>query len=136
MTMTLYITVGSSDFDRSIRFYDGIFDVLGVARSPGWIDGWAGWGPPYEEGVSFWVCRPFDGRAPSPGNGCMVSLRAGSAAEVRAFHATALSLGGTDEGPPGTRPNYEPTFYVCYVRDPDGNKLACVYPTYDAAVAP
>ena len=33
----------------------------------------------------------------------------------------------SDEGAPGTRPYYEPTFYVAYVRDPDGNKLACVY---------
>jgi catechol 2,3-dioxygenase-like lactoylglutathione lyase family enzyme len=129
MTMTVYTTVGSSDLERSISFYDGIFNVLGVERSPAWFDGWAGWGPPYDEGVSFRVCRPFDGRTPSPGNGCMVSLRARNASEVHAFHAAALSLGGTDEGAPGNRPHYESTVYVCYVRDPDGNKLACVYPT-------
>jgi len=136
MTMTLYTTVGSSDLDRSIKFYDAIFKVLGVTRAPDWVEGWAGWGPPYDGGVSFWVCRPFNGAAPAPGNGPMVALRAKSAEDVRAFHAAALGHGGTDEGKPGTRPYYEPSFYVCYVRDPDGNKLACVYHRYDPAVAP
>src|ERR1700719_4690574 len=45
----------------------------------------------------------------------------------KAFHAPALEHGGSDEGAPGTRPYYEPTFFVAYVRDPDGNKLVCVY---------
>lgn len=135
MTMTLYTTVGTSDLERSIRFYDSIFAALGVPRSESWADGWAGWGPPYDSGVSFWVCRPFDGRAPTAGNGSMISLRAKSAAEVRAFYQAALSNGGSDEGAPGTRTYYEPAFYVCYVRDPDGNKLACVYHRYDPAQA-
>lgn len=133
MSMTLYTTVGSSDMARSIAFYDSIFGVLGVPRSAGWFEGWAGWGPSYDEGVSFWVCRPFDGGPPNAGNGTMIALRARSAEAVRAFHAAALAHGGSDEGAPGTRPHYEPTFYVCYVRDPDGNKLACVYHTYDSA---
>ena len=39
-------------------------------------------------------------------------------------HAAGLAAGGTDEGAPGLR--YSPTFYSCYVRDPDGNKLSAV----------
>ncbi len=131
MTMTLYTTFGSSDLDKSIKFYDAVFGTLGVLRAPDWAEGFAGWGPSYDDGVSFWICKPFDGRAPAPGNGPMIALRAKSAAEVRAFHAAALSNGGTDEGAPGTRPYYEPSFYVAYVRDPDGNKLACVFHRYD-----
>ena len=42
------------------------------------------------------------------------------------FHRAALACGGTDEGAPGLRPQYNPDFYAAYVRDPDGNKLAAV----------
>ena len=133
MTMTLYTTVGVSDLARSVRFYDAVFATLGYRQGPGAEGGFVGWGPSYDDGVSFWICKPFDGRAPSPGNGTMIAFRARNAAEVRAFHAAALGHGGSDEGAPGTREIYEPSFYVAYVRDPDGNKLACVFHRYDAS---
>ena len=131
--MILYTNVGVSDLARSTRFYDAVLAVLGHARTEDTAaDGWAHWGPRYDDGVSFWICAPFDGGAPSPGNGTMIAFRAGSDAEVRAFHAAALEYGGTDEGAPGTRTYYQPSFYVAYVRDPDGNKLACVFHRYGA----
>ncbi len=57
----------------------------------------------------------------------MFAFRAKDEAQVQAFHTAALEHGGSVEGAPGTRPYYPPTFYVAYVRDPDGYKLACVY---------
>ena len=63
----------------------------------------------------------------------MFAFRADSASQVRAFHAAGLSNGGTDEGPPGVREYYEPEFFVAYLRDPDGNKLAAVFHRYDPA---
>lgn len=38
--------------------------------------------------------------------------------------------GGSDDGKPGYHPHYGEGFYVTYVRDLDGNKLAFV--CYDA----
>jgi catechol 2,3-dioxygenase-like lactoylglutathione lyase family enzyme len=130
--MTLYTTVGVSDLARSTRFYDAVFATLGIRQTPGADGGFIGWGPSYDDGVSFWICKPFNGQRPAPGNGAMVGLRARNAAEVRAFHAAALANGGSDEGAPGTRDSYGPEFYVAYVRDPDGNKLACVFHRYNA----
>ena len=132
MTMTLYTTVGVSDMARSVQFYDAVFATLGYLQNTGADGGYVGWGPSYDDGVSFWICKPFDGRPPSPGNGSMVAFRARNAAEVRAFHGAALAHGGSDEGAPGPRESYGPAFYVAYVRDPDGNKLACVFHRYDA----
>ena len=43
--------------------------------------------------------------------------------QVDAFHAKALELGGTCDGPPGLR---GPGSYFAYFRDLDGNKL-CAY---------
>jgi catechol 2,3-dioxygenase-like lactoylglutathione lyase family enzyme len=74
--MILYSTVGTSDMQRAIKFYDAIFSTLGVSRAPSWNDGWAGWGGSYDEGYGFWVCNPFDERAPAAGNGTMIAFRA------------------------------------------------------------
>jgi hypothetical protein len=52
-------------------------------------------------------------------------FRFDSWAEVDAFYAKALALGGADEGAPGER---APKFYMSYFRDLDGNKL-CAYCT-------
>jgi hypothetical protein len=38
-----------------------------------------------------------------------------------------LKAGGTDDGPPGPRPDYGPAYYGAFVRDLDGNKIeACI----------
>jgi catechol 2,3-dioxygenase-like lactoylglutathione lyase family enzyme len=129
--MIFDIVLGSSDLDRSCAFYDAALGALGHERSPESTESWIGWGPKHDDGVSLWVARPFDGKPPTAGNGTMVTLRASSAAQVQAFHAAALANGGRDEGAPGTRPRYDPSFYVAYVRDPDGNKLACAFVHYE-----
>lgn len=133
MSIILYTTLGVADVDRAARFYDAVLPPLGYARRSDADEGWAGWGPDYDEGVSFYICPPFDGSRATVGNGTMIAFRAKSAAEVRAFHAAALQAGGTDEGAPGVRLHYEPGFYAAYVRDLDGNKLACVFHRYDPA---
>jgi catechol 2,3-dioxygenase-like lactoylglutathione lyase family enzyme len=131
--MFMYTCVGAADFVRSIPFYDAVMSALGHRRcdTTGEADweSWAGWGI-YEAGgriqEAFWICKPFDRRAPDPGNGTMTALRAASWAQVRDFHAAALAHGGSSEGEPGLRLQYNPDFYAAYVRDPDGNKLAAV----------
>ena len=112
MTLILYTTLGVNDLSRSARFYDAVFAALGQGRSPESTADFIGWGPNYDGGVSFWICKPFDGQSMTAGNGTMVALRASSEAEVIAFHAAALAHGGSDEGAPGTRPYYAPSFFV------------------------
>ena len=131
--MFSYICLGTNNLPRAIAFYDATLAPLGLQRctTPGeenWTD-WAGWGTYEAEGaqeLALWVCKPFDGLAPSVGNGCMVALKATSWAAVRAFHTAALMHGGTSEGEPGLRLQYNDDFYAAYIRDPDGNKLAAV----------
>ncbi|EPR9063935.1 VOC family protein [Cronobacter dublinensis] len=127
--MLMYTTIGTNDPDRMIAFYDAIFKVLGVSRLPSWTEGWATWGEPIETGFSFCICEPYNQQKATAGNGTMFSFRAASAAQIREFHAAGLRHGGSDEGRPGIREVYGPDFYVAYLKDPDGHKLACVcYP--------
>ena len=131
--MFTYVTLGTNDLIRAVRFYDACMATLDLSRcdasdEPDWDD-WAGWGT-YEAGgareVALWVCKPFNGQAATGGNGAMVALRARSWEQVDAFHAAALANGGSSDGEPGLRPQYNADFYAAYVRDPDGNKLAVV----------
>ena len=55
-----------------------------------------------------------------------LAFAAENRAAVRAFHAAALSAGGTDNGAPGPRPHYHPNYYGAFVLDPDGNNVEAV----------
>ncbi|ECE7750087.1 glyoxalase [Salmonella enterica subsp. enterica serovar Ngili] len=52
---------------------------------------------------------------------------AATAEQVRKFNIAGLRNGGSNDGIPRIRKPYGPDFYVAYLRDPDGHKLACVY---------
>ena len=131
--MFTYVYLGTNDLDRASRFYDATMGTLGYARcdvsgESSW-ENVCGWGTYEQHGLvelALWLGRPFDGGPAGGGNGTMVAFRAKSWHQVDAFHAAALSHGGTSEGAPGLRPQYNPDFYAAYVRDPDGNKLAVV----------
>ena len=60
-------------------------------------------------------------------SGLHFCFEAKSRAAVDAFHAAALKAGGKDNGQPGVRKDYSPTYYAAFVTDPDGHKLEAVH---------
>ena len=60
-----------------------------------------------------------------------VAFSALTRAAVQAFSDTALAHGGRDNGGPGSRPNYGPSYYAAFVFDPDGHNFEAV--THSAA---
>jgi catechol 2,3-dioxygenase-like lactoylglutathione lyase family enzyme len=121
----LYLTLGTNDLARAARFYDATLAPLGFVRRATEKDE-VGYGLPDDRRTRIWITQPYDGKPATTGNGTMPAFVATSEDAVRDFHKAALAHGGTDEGAPGPRP-YGPSFYACYVRDPDGNKLSAVY---------
>lgn len=126
--MFSHITVGTNDLSGTIAFYDAILAPLGITRAVSSPEhGFAGYGHAGGRAQLF-VCRPFDGRDATGGNGTHAAFLATDRAAVDAFHAAALAHGAADEGAPGPRPHYHEHYYGAYVRDPDGNKLqACCH---------
>jgi catechol 2,3-dioxygenase-like lactoylglutathione lyase family enzyme len=125
--MIAYVTVGSDDIAAARRFYVSFLPALGYGLSEG-PEGLS-FALPVAQGQSpalpdFYVKPTFDGAPASAGNGAMVAFEARSQSQVRALHAAALVAGGFDEGQPGFRASYGPHFYVSYLRDPQGNKIA------------
>ena len=117
--MFSYVSLGSNDLPRAVRFYDAALGALGYGRcdvgGDSGFDNWVGWGI-YEAGgareLALWVCEPFDGKPATVGNGTMIALNADTKGAVDAFHAAALAHGGRSEGAPGLRPQYGPNFYA------------------------
>jgi catechol 2,3-dioxygenase-like lactoylglutathione lyase family enzyme len=123
--MITYVTFGANDIAASTRFFEAVLGTLGyikVMEDHGWL-GLAMDGNIESHGT-VWIGKPFNGEAAKPSNGTMIGFAAKSRDAVNAFHAAALSHGGTCEGPPGLREIYGPDFYVAYVRDPVGNKMS------------
>lgn len=121
-----YMTLGADDLPAAVAFYDAVLATLGLTQLYA-FEGWTGYGREGDaQGQTLWVCKPFDGQAARAGNGVMLGFYAPTPEVVDAFYAAAMAHGGADEGPPGLRPQYGEGWYAAYVRDPQGNKLACV----------
>ena len=125
--MIAYVTVGANDIARAERFYSSFLPALGYRLEK--YHGDLSYVPTTEPGQSpalpdFYVKSPFDGGPATAGNGAMVAFQAHGQSEVRELHAAALAAGGFDEGQPGFRDAYGANFYVGYLRDPQGNKIA------------
>ena len=125
--MIAYVTVGADDIARAKRFYSAFLPALNYDLKEGPVG--LSYALPEQPGQStappdFYVKPPFDGRPASAGNGAMVAFEARNQKQVRDLHSAALAAGGSDEGQPGFRDSYGPRFYVGYLRDPQGNKIA------------
>lgn len=125
--MISYVTVGATDMARAGRFYSAFLPALGYRVET--YHGDLSYIPDTPEGQKptspdFYVKTPYNGDPASAGNGSMVAFEASTQAQVRQLHAAAMAAGGCDEGTPGFRADYGPSFYVGYLRDPDGNKIA------------
>jgi catechol 2,3-dioxygenase-like lactoylglutathione lyase family enzyme len=119
-----HLSFGVADLAKAAAFYDGVLAALGCARV------WSN-----EDGVGYGAAGGNDqlalfvqpGHVTPPGAGFHLAFEAPSRAAVDAFHAVALRLGGRDEGAPGLRPHYSPTYYAAFVTDLDGHKLEAVH---------
>ncbi len=119
-----HLSIGTNDVARAVRFYDAVLATLDISRVMSHGTSAVGYGHGFPE---FWLHAPIDGRPASAGNGTHVCFAARGRGEVDAFHAAALRAGGTDDGPPGLRPEYGARYYACFVRDLDGHKLEALY---------
>jgi catechol 2,3-dioxygenase-like lactoylglutathione lyase family enzyme len=119
-----YVMIGSNDLTRTRAYFDAVMPLIGGKLAFDYAPNAVCY--QLREG-RVWINRAHNGEPATVGNGSMVGLLCASEAEVQAAHAAALANGGSDEGPPGPRPDYGPDFYGAYVRDTDRNKMSFVY---------
>jgi catechol 2,3-dioxygenase-like lactoylglutathione lyase family enzyme len=118
-TMLDHVSIGVRDVARARKFYDAALAPLGYACLSA-DDTSLGYGAGK---VAFWVSAAARPVAADPASGLHFCFAAPSRASVDAFHAGALSSGGTDNGAPGLRGDYGPNYYAAFVVDPDGYRI-------------
>ena len=119
-----HVSIGVSDIQRSRAFYDAALAGLGRVR--------------LHENPRSACYGPagFAGEAPfaivvNPGGVTTaqaqhIAFSAENREQVDAFYAAAIANGGTCDGSPGIRDNYDPGYYAAFVLDPDGHRLEAV----------
>lgn len=112
--MIHHVSVAVADLERSGRFYDAVLGALGWRRQLD-EDAAIAWG--IVKPVFFAVAR--EGGA----GGGHVCFTASGLSAVKGAWEGGLATGGSDEGAPGQRPEYGPSYYSAYLLDPDGNRI-------------
>jgi catechol 2,3-dioxygenase-like lactoylglutathione lyase family enzyme len=73
---------------------------------------------------TFGITTPINGEAATFANGGTIGFNMQTPEQCDAFHAAGIAHGGTTcENPPGWREGSVGKLYLCYLRDPDGNKI-------------
>jgi len=115
-----HVGLNVKDYAASRAFYEQALAPLGY-RVVMAFDEWKAAGFGTADKPEFWVAQ----REPY-GTGTHVAFAAPDHATVDAFHAAALAAGGRDNGAPGIRVDYHPTYYGAFVLDADGNNVEAV----------
>ena len=102
-----------------IRFYQAALGALGHELCYQ-DEASAGLGPTGEPALWLYVAGGANG------GGTHVAFRAADRAAVDRFHAAGLAAGGRDNGAPGLRIDYSPSYYAAFLIDPDGNNVEAV----------
>ncbi|OLP62235.1 glyoxalase [Xaviernesmea oryzae] len=129
--MLHHVSLGVRDVSRASAFYDAVLVPLGYVRvwsdlRPGEEGQAVGYG--LAGGGDRLALKQSDDAHP-PGAGFHLAFAAPDRKAVDAFHASALAAGGQDNGAPGLRPHYGPSYYAAFVIDPDGYRLEAVCKT-------
>jgi catechol 2,3-dioxygenase-like lactoylglutathione lyase family enzyme len=115
-----HLTLTVRDLQKSIAFYKQALAPLGYRVKMDYKE-FVGFGDdrkPY-----FWLRT-----GPTPTQPMHLAFMAHERAKVDAFYAAALKAGAQDNGPPGPREQYHPSYYGAFVLDPDGHPIeACCH---------
>jgi catechol 2,3-dioxygenase-like lactoylglutathione lyase family enzyme len=118
-----HISIGVRDVARSKRFYDAVLEPLGY-RCLSEDAATLGYG---SSRVALWIGKVERPVPPDTGSNLHFCFAAPSRKAVDAFHSAALAAGGRDNGAPGVRKDYGPSYYAAFAIDPDGYRIEAHY---------
>jgi catechol 2,3-dioxygenase-like lactoylglutathione lyase family enzyme len=114
-----HIGLRVKDLSASVRFYEAALEPLGHElgyRS----DAMAGFGSAGATGL--WLSHALDAGE----RGVHLAFGASDRAAVERFYKKGIAAGGRDNGAPGLRADYGPSYFAAFLVDPDGNNVEAV----------
>lgn len=122
-----HLSIQCGDVGAAAAFYDATLATVGAGRIMdfGQVIGYGVEGKP-----SFWLGPLTTGE---PNREIHVAFAAVDRATVRRFFDAAVAAGAEVLHEPREWPEYTPTYYAAFVRDPDGNNVEAVCHQPDAA---
>jgi catechol 2,3-dioxygenase-like lactoylglutathione lyase family enzyme len=115
-----HLSIQCADVHASAAFYDAALGALGATRVMdfGEVIGFGAAGKP-----EFWLGTQTTGEGFRESH---IAFAAPERAAVRAFFAAAAGAGAQVLHEPRLWPEYHPSYYGAFVRDPDGNNVEAV----------
>lgn len=117
--MINHMSIGVASLKNAKKFYDAVFGELG-AKCLYQDAGTLGYG---QVSPVFWMYELKEVKSGEARPGMHVCFDAKSSAAVDKFHAAGLKSGGKDNGAPGVRQDYSPSYYAAFLIDPDGYRI-------------
>lgn len=113
-----HVTLKVKDLRKARAFYAAALAPLGYEVLME-FEGVLGMGA--DQKPDFWISQEPENARP-----IHLAFVAPSRKAVDAFHAAALAAGAKDNGKPGVRAEYHPTYYAAFVLDQDGHNIESV----------
>lgn len=123
--MLNHVMIGSSDIEKTKRFYNAVLAVLGAREPLEHVNATGQTRLFYiHDGSTFGVSEPINGEPVTVANGSTIGFVCDSPEQIKEFHEVAIANGGTAvEDPPGPRNTTMGLIHLCYFLDPDGHKI-------------
>lgn len=112
-----HIGLRVKDLEKASRLYKAMLAPLGLVPGASG-EGYAGFGP--KDKPALWL------HASKEKSGAHVALKAPDRAAVDRFYEAGRKAGAKDNGKPGLRTDYGPTYYAAFLIDLDGNNVEAV----------
>jgi len=113
-----HVTIRVGDFEGALRMFTRSFELLA-------FDGRRHAGEAFHEWDDFSIAAA--GADHPPTTGLHVAFAATSRAQVDDWWHELTAAGYADDGAPGPRPHYSPSYYGAFLRDADGNSVEAVH---------
>jgi len=114
-----HIGLTVKDLSRSKKWYEKALKPLGYTIKYDYGDSAAGFGSDKDDDL--WL------KSGEPASKAVhLAFRVEERRLVDKFFDAAIAAGGIDNGAPGLRSHYHPSYYGAFVFDPDGNNIEAV----------